>query len=177
MMSILKIRLPKAFIIIGLTLLIFSSLGDPHWDRRSSVHVGNGSYGVCLFSTTCSISMKVEDQDNKRFSLYVVTYSDALEILNTTSLENVTPILIRENITSFNQIVEIWSVGIYGIVVTPTRTSQVTVSVRLRVIYPQNTTFVPGLILASAGLLIIGLPEIWFLLQNLPNQDVKPIDS
>jgi hypothetical protein len=177
MMKIPKVRLAKALIIIGLTLLIFSNLGTADWDRTCSRDVSYGSYGACIFSATSSISMRVEERDHKRFSLYVVIHSDVLDALNGTSLENLNLIPIEENITSFVGVLSIWIMGIYGIAVTPIETRPITVSIRLRTIYPQNTTFVPGLILASTGLLIIGLPEIMFLLQNIPDQDVKPTDS
>ena len=176
-MKIPKMRLAKGFIIIGLTLLIFSNLGSTDWDRRCSVDVSYGSYGACIFSATCSISVNVQEIDHKRFSLFVVTHNDALDALNGTSFTNLNPILIKENITLFEGILDIWIIGIYGIVITPIETIPMTVSIRLKTIYPQNTTFTPGLILTSIGLLIIGWPEIMFLLQNMPNQDTRPSDS
>ena len=175
-MSFVRIRLPKVFVVIGLALLVFSSLGDISLNRRSSVDANYGSYGVRMFSTTSSISIRVEEWDNKRFSLYMVTYSDAMMVLNGSSLEQVNSFFIKENVTSIDDVVGIWSMGIYGILVTPVEPNIITVNIILNVIYPLSATFVPGLILTLLGLLVIVYPEIMYLLQYQPPQEIKTDD-
>ena len=175
-MSFVRIRLPKVFVVIGLALLVFSSLGDISLNRRSSVDANYGSYGVRMFSTTSSISIRVEEWDNKRFSLYMVTYSDAMMVLNGSSLEQVNSFFIKENVTSIDDVVGIWSMGIYGILVTPVEPNIITVNIILNVTYPLSATFVPGLILTLLGLLVIVYPEIMYLLQYQPPQEIKTDD-
>ena len=163
-MSVLKVRFPKILIVLGFTLLLVSHIID----YSSTIGFGYGPShdieddGVIgyMFKAQNNIFVSAWERDGHRFSLYIYYLNTTATVIELQIPQNVTALVIAENITSFEEIVMIPANAIYLIYVAPTDTLPITVRVKVTAAGLQFTVALFGMINIGIGVIILVVHEI-----------------
>ncbi len=112
-------RLGKILLTIGLVALLSSIVAGRNIESRT-LHVEEGNPAGVIFATDRDIHVKLEiGRGNGSFTLYFVYGEDANKTVGQNqSLSIIEPILVQENLTSFNEVIDISAPDIYAFVFT-----------------------------------------------------------
>lgn len=162
-MSVLKKRLPRILVTIGIALLItlyiidFSSTLD--FTIQTNYDIEHDDLDAFLFKTESDVFIQATERDNHRFSLYVYGLNVTADEINIQIPKNGTALVVAENITYFAETVDIPSNGLYLIYMAPVDTLPIRVHATITRVGTSLTIFLIGLITISVGAFIIIVDE------------------
>ncbi|NHI83796.1 MAG: hypothetical protein EAX81_05800 [Candidatus Thorarchaeota archaeon] len=110
-------RITKFFIILGIAFLLASFLPSRSANYESIV-VDRNHYECFLVRGAGNLFVEASGVEDRNISLYVLSYDDTLVLIQEDSLENTTPIFMKENILHFSDVINLPERDWYGIVVT-----------------------------------------------------------
>lgn len=141
-------------IVSGVALLLVSFILNPGLAENTDVIAEPDSCHGFLLSMGGPLTLTAAEETGKSFSLYILTYQDAVTFLQESSINHTSPFLLRENITFFSETVPIIIPGVYGILISPTGNETIAVGIVVGRILPQLGFVTYGLLLITVGIFL-----------------------
>jgi hypothetical protein len=151
-------KLSRTLIILGIAILTSSLLSYYHFGMGSYVDLGD--YEGSMFRTGGSFHLVVMSEQGTELTVYVLTGQDVLTAIRDASLAQVSPIHFVENILYYETIVETYSPGWYGVLVTPTHNETAEYEIEVEPVSPDSGLFAYGLVTMIIGIVPIATTKI-----------------
>jgi hypothetical protein len=147
-------HLARLLAVVGAALLVMSFL-FPAGIQMSGGLSPDITYEAQYFLVTDDMYLHVSPKyGTNNFSLYVLSYEDMLQFLESGTLEGTNPLFVLENVSEYDGVVDFPSPGIYGSLITrPANTSVFVQGMMLA--QPRLSFIITGLILISPMAIII----------------------
>ena len=142
-------RLARTMIVFGIAILASSLL--TYYQFGSSSWVDLGDYDGRMFRASGGFHLVVSSEQGGELNVYVLTGPDILRAIRDASLENVIPIGSAENTLYYETVVEVFSPGWYGVLVTPNHNETADYRVEVESLSPDSGLFAYGLVLVFLG--------------------------
>ena len=157
------VRLGFLLLLIGGSLVVVSYSG---WARHAygpPEPLESSAYFGYAFGSAGVFSVEAVDGFNASapFSLYLLTIEDTLILLEEQSVENTTPLIEEHGIAYFNEIVNEYPPGKYGIVAIPDGGRENFVIMIVTVLHPYPGILQLGLGLISGGSIFITISILY----------------
>jgi len=133
-------------------MIIVAFALSPNSIRDAKMDVMPGEYQGILIFPSGIVDVRVHESDEKSFSIYCFTLEDSLKLLQDSPLSALRPLLVRENVTEFLEVVTFITSGTYAIMVTPTGNETISMDYSIRASVPPI-----GLTLIGVGLILSGV--------------------
>ncbi|MHA1863366.1 MAG: hypothetical protein ACTSWA_06335 [Candidatus Thorarchaeota archaeon] len=157
----------KSVIVIGMVFLLLSFAPGNLVNR--SIGSDDGLFTGVLVITNSDVTVNVLNYGDSNFSLYMLEYSDGLQLLADESLNNVSPFFICENIDNYRGFIDIPADGAYLLVITNTSSSYMGVAIIVDRATPHLRLFASGLVLMILGV-TIGRKEILDIINQIQSK-------
>jgi hypothetical protein len=147
-------RLGKLLAIIGLAVAAVSFVClDSRLGLGGSVQ--QGEYKGRLYGLTGDIYAEIMVESDQKISVYVLSWSDSIKLMENRSLAETSPVVRLDNISTFTGIFEIPLPGIYSFIVTSNYNETVYFDMDMNRILPQKGILVPGIIITITGVILV----------------------
>lgn len=151
-------KLARTLAILGIAIIASSLLSYHHFGMSSYVDLGD--YEGSMFRTGGSFHLLVMSEQGTELTVYVLTGQDVLTAIRDASLANVSPIHVAENILYYETIVETYSPGWYGVLVTPTHNETAEYKIEVEPVSPDSGLFVYGSATMFLGIALMAITKI-----------------
>jgi cytochrome c biogenesis factor len=145
-------RFGRLLVVCGLVVIIVAFVLSPHSSYDVEMDVMPGEFKGILIFPSGAVDVQVLESDVKSFSIYFLSLEDSLKLLQGASLDTLRPLIAKENVTEFMEVVTFTTSGTYAIMVTPA--GDETISVRY---FIQERVPPIALILIGVWLVLVGI--------------------
>ncbi len=146
-------KLARTLVILGIAVIASSLLSYYNFGIGSYVDLDD--YEGCMFRTSGSFHLVVSSEQGTELTVFVLTGQDILRAIRDASLENVSPIYVAENTLYYETIVETFSPGWYGVLVTPTHNETAEYKIEVDPVSPDSGLFAYGLVTMFLGIALM----------------------
>jgi hypothetical protein len=134
---------------------------NPSGTIGRSMQIMNDSYTTQFFMVNRNFNLIIESFGGGSFTFHILTESDSIKLLENSSIDTLSPLITKENISEYTGSITIPSPGWYAICVRSTDTTIVQVDFLISGIIPIMTIFSTGIVLMSVGTLVLLLDRYW----------------
>jgi hypothetical protein len=147
------LRLAESLLVIGTIVLIIS------FTQMTYVHSNDdmeqGIYAIYLITVNTDIYVTLSVHGNDSVSFYLLDFEEGIKVVKEGSLENATPLLSFEQISSFADFIDLPADGSYVFVVAPTESNSTRIWVELNILgpVPHPRPFFTSLVIIALGVI------------------------